>query len=158
MVLMPFLGIASLIALGTVLVLGISMLEMLAKRADKAPVQLEELRGQVSQLSAKIKELELKQETLAASTARVAKLANELYLERPLNELDEKRIRLMKLPPAELLRQGIAALSQEGARPALYFEAILNAHPDSTEAPAAMLQLGILRVRGGATTPRLLNC
>jgi hypothetical protein len=148
MVLMPFLGIASLIALGTVLVLGISMLEMLAKRADKAPVQLEELRGQV-QLSAKIKELELKQETLAASTARVAKLANELYLERPLNELDEKRIKLMKLPPAELLRQGIAALSQEGARPALYFEAILNAHPDSPEARAAMLQLGILRVRGG---------
>jgi tetratricopeptide (TPR) repeat protein len=149
MLLLPILGLASLVALGTVVVLGVTMLESLVRRAESRPEFLEELTDKMVVLSENINKLELEQKTLSERIDKVTRLANELYLSRPLTELEEEKFKLSQLSPSKLLERGMADLNREDGRPVLFFEIILQTYPDSPETVKAMLQLGALRVRIG---------
>ena len=149
MVLLPVLGIASLVALGAVVVLGATMLEKLARQAESKPERLDKLTRQVEKLSDRIDSLELLQQELNERIARVDGLLSELYFARPATDDEKERAMLSKVPPAKLLELGLAALKQREGRPVPYFKAIMEEHPGSREAQPARLQLGMLWVRTG---------
>lgn len=147
--LVPVLGIASLLALGAVVVLGVTMLEMLANRVAEPPDNLEDIAHQIEELDQKVRELEYAQEELRKNVLRVTKLANEMYLERPATDLEKQKVMLLRLSPAELLERGLAELNSDKGRPVPYFRVIVDRHMEAPEAQSARLQLGILQVRMG---------
>jgi len=145
----PFIGIATVLALGGVTVLGVTMLDMLSRRgayhegAGEAPAR--ELRD----LSDRIGKLERAQRELENKLAFVSAIANRLYASKPLTETEKELAKLYALPPEELLKQGLHAERTGGEHPTRYYEVLLDNYPDSQEARNALLHLGALRARLG---------
>lgn len=151
MVLVPVLGLASVVALGLVVVLGVKMMNTLARQTgsgSRAGTQLQRLEDDLKRLTLKVEAFQARQEALQAETEAINSLVTELYLSRPRTAREKERVRLSSYTPSQLLEAGLAALKREDGKPVPYFEALLENYQDSPQAPAAMLHLGIMRVRG----------
>ncbi len=145
----PFIGIAAVLALGGVTVLGVMMLDTLSRRSAHNENADDDITGELSDMSERIRKLELAQKKLESKLSFVSALANRLYASRPLTDMDKKLAKLYTLSPEELLKRGLQAERTGQERPGLYYEVLLNSHPDSRHAATAMLHLGALRTRLG---------
>jgi len=145
MVLVPVLGFVSVAALGVVVVLGIKMMNTLVQHADSESGQVQRLRYELMELSSKVESLRTREKSMRADIEALDRVVAELYFSRPPTARQMEQKRLSGYKPARLLEAGVARLKQEGGRPVPFFTALLENYPDSPEAPAAMLHLGIMR-------------
>jgi TolA-binding protein len=147
MMLVPFLGIMSLAALAVVVVMGITLMNRISAGASISPEESAVIATRLDELSERLTALENNQRDLGRRISHVNRLATELYFAQPPTEAERELSALSDLSAAELLKQGMAALTGEGGRPVPYFEMILDRYPSSLEAATAKLQLGIVYVR-----------
>ena len=146
---LPFIGLASVLALIAVTVLGVIMLDTLSKgssyryTADEAEV------SELHDLSNRLKKLESNQKDLRRKLDFVSAMTHKLYATRPLTESEKELAKLYTLSPDELLRQGLHAERTGGDRPTRYYEVLLDSYPDCQQASTALLHLGALRTRLG---------
>jgi tetratricopeptide (TPR) repeat protein len=145
----PFIAAAAVLALGGVTVLGVTMLDMLAKRSIHREGSDNETSRGLRDLDDRMQKLERSQKDLRKKLDFVSAIANKLYAARPLTETEKELAKLYTLPPDELLRQGLHAERTGKERPGKYYEVLLDNYPDSQHAPTALLYLGALRTRLG---------
>jgi TolA-binding protein len=146
---LPFIGLASVLALIAVTVLGVIMLDMLSKGSDYRHGSEEDLAAELRDLNDRLEKLEHTQKDLRRKLDFVSAMAHKLYATRPLTESEKELAKLYTLSPDELLRQGFHAERTGGDRPTRYYEVLLDSYPDCQQAATAMLHLGALRTRLG---------
>jgi len=146
---LPFIGLASILALIAVTVLGVIMLDMLSKGKGYRHDMDETAVSELSNLSDRLEKLERTQKELRRKLDFVSAMTHKLYATRPLTKTEKELAKLYTLSPDELLRQGLHAERTGGDRPTRYYEVLLDSYPDCQQAATAMLHLGALRTRLG---------